>query len=113
MPIGVREQTIYLHDMPATAWQLLWWLICNMDEHQEIWGGWRIAATGDMKKHRQWIGKCAEACCEPLRRSRRERRDVGAATELRDHGQRLHRHPSIYQVASASTPIGIVYFTQG
>ena len=60
MPIGVREQAIYLHDMPATAWQLLWWLICNMDEHQEIWGGWRIAATGDMKKHRQWIGKCAE-----------------------------------------------------
>lgn len=60
MTIGIREQPIYRHDMPATAWQLLWWLICKMDEHQEIHGGWRIAATGDLKKHRQWIGKCAE-----------------------------------------------------
>jgi hypothetical protein len=58
--VGVKERPIYLHDMPAVAWALLWWLICKMDENCEIRGGWRIAAAGDMKKHRQWIGKCAE-----------------------------------------------------
>lgn len=60
MAIGVRERPIYRQDLPATAWQLLWWLICNMDEHGELRGGWRLAATRDIGCHRQWLGACAE-----------------------------------------------------
>ena len=60
MTVGIKDRVIYQHELPSVAWQLLWWLICKMDDKQEIRGGWRIAATGDLKKHRQWIGRCAE-----------------------------------------------------
>lgn len=60
MTVGVRQVAIYRHEMPSTAWQLLWWLICKMDENKEIRGGWRIAAAGAMKRDRIWIGRCAE-----------------------------------------------------
>ena len=60
MTIGVRQVAIYRHDLPSTAWQLLWWLICKMVENKEIKGGWRIAAAKDMKRDRIWIGKCSE-----------------------------------------------------
>jgi len=50
--------------MPSVAWMLLWWMICKMDDKCELRGGWRIAAAGELKKHRQWIGKCAEILME-------------------------------------------------
>lgn len=60
MPVGVKQVAIYSHTLPAAAWRLLWWMICKMDEKGEIRGGWRIAAAGDMKCDRIWVGRCAE-----------------------------------------------------
>lgn len=51
---------IYMHEMPSAAWQLLWWMIASMDDHQEIREGWRIAAARAMNKDRTWIQKCAQ-----------------------------------------------------
>lgn len=51
---------IYLQEMPGTCWQLLWWMISEMDENKEVRGGWRIAAARALKKDRTWIQKCAE-----------------------------------------------------
>jgi aromatic ring-cleaving dioxygenase len=62
--VGVHVPPIYTHKMPATAWQLLWWLICNMDDKQEIRGGWRIAAARDMQQDRIWMGRCANQLIE-------------------------------------------------
>jgi hypothetical protein len=51
---------IYRLDLTAAAWRLLWWLISNMDEKQEVHGGWRARAAREMGKDRIWIGHCAE-----------------------------------------------------
>ena len=60
MAIGVKQVPIYAHTLPAAAWRLLWWMICRMDENAEIRGGWRIAAAGELKCDRIWVGRCAE-----------------------------------------------------
>lgn len=63
-PVGVpvRNVTvpIWKHEMPSTAWQLLWLLICRMDEEGYIRGGWRNHAAVRLKRDRQWVGRCAE-----------------------------------------------------
>jgi hypothetical protein len=64
MAIGVKDRPIFNHELPSVAWRLLWWLICNMDEHCELRGGWRSAAVRDMKVNRQWLGVCAEKLVE-------------------------------------------------
>lgn len=51
---------IYLQEMPGTAWQLLWWMICVMDANAELRGGWRVAASRALKREKTWIGRCAE-----------------------------------------------------
>lgn len=58
--VGLKQPPIYMHEMPATAWQLLWWMICRMDEKQEVRGGWRIEAARALKRDRIWISRCAE-----------------------------------------------------
>lgn len=62
-PLGTRTDTnrpIWQYDMPSAAWQLLWWLICKMDENGEVKGGWRRWAAGNLKMHEQWVGRCAQ-----------------------------------------------------
>lgn len=57
---GHLPTPIYKYEMPGTAWQLLWWLICTMDGKCEIRGGWRTNAARALKRDRLWISKCAE-----------------------------------------------------
>jgi hypothetical protein len=56
----VKPIPIYCIDMPGTAWALLWWMICRMDVHGEIKGGWRAAAAREMRRHPRWINRCGE-----------------------------------------------------
>jgi len=58
-PILRKQVPIYAHDLPSTAWQLLWWMIAKMDEHGELRGGWRSSSARALKRHRIWIGECA------------------------------------------------------
>lgn len=58
--IEVQPEAIYRMNMPAASWQLLWWLICRMDDRCEVHGGWRVAAARDFSKDRIWVGRCAE-----------------------------------------------------
>ena len=60
MAVGSKVRPIWTLDMPGTAWQLLWWMICRMDENGEIRAGWRVEAAGALHRHRIWIGKSAE-----------------------------------------------------
>lgn len=60
----MSAKAIYLVEMPSTAWQLLWWLISQMDDKCEVRDGWRIAAARALKKDRTWIQKCAEVLQE-------------------------------------------------
>lgn len=55
---------IYRHELPALAWQLLWWLCVRMDEHGEVRGGWRTQAAKDIGKHRIWLSRCAAKLTE-------------------------------------------------
>jgi len=60
MAIGIAPKPIYRQSMPATCWQLLWWLICEMDGENLVRGGWRTRAAKAMKKDRIWVGRAAE-----------------------------------------------------
>lgn len=50
---------VYRHTLPASAWQLLWWLVTHMDENGKVTGGWRSAAARDIGRHRVWIMRCS------------------------------------------------------
>lgn len=52
-------EPIYRIDMAAVAWQLLWWMLCEMDEKQLVRGGWRSRAAKAMGRERAWVGRCA------------------------------------------------------
>jgi hypothetical protein len=51
-------EPIYLRRMSPAAWQLLWWLISEMDRNCEIRKGWRNEAARKMKKDRFWLRRC-------------------------------------------------------
>ena len=52
MAIGIPAKPIYRIELPGGAWQLLWWLICEMDDKCMVRRGWRVRAARDMKHHR-------------------------------------------------------------
>jgi hypothetical protein len=59
--VGVKVPPIYLIELPGTAWQLLWWLICVMDESQTVAGAWRTRAARELGRDRAWVHQCSEA----------------------------------------------------
>ncbi len=58
--VGVECKPIYLVEMPGASWQLLWYLICAMDENQTVNGGWRTRAAEAMGRNRIWVGHSAQ-----------------------------------------------------
>ena len=64
MTIGVRQKPVWRHELPSTAWQLLWWMICVMDDKQELRGGWRIAAARALHRDRIWVAHCGGVLVE-------------------------------------------------
>lgn len=50
--------------MPGTAFQLLWWLICAMDERQVVRGAWRTRAAREMQRDRIRVSRCAKILSE-------------------------------------------------
>lgn len=56
----MKHKAIYTYNMTGVCWQLLWWLIVNMDEDAKVYGGWRQAAAKDIGRDRVWIGRCAK-----------------------------------------------------
>lgn len=56
MTVGIETKPIFSHQMPGAAWQLLWWLICRMDDNCVVDGGWRTRACEEMGVERGHIG---------------------------------------------------------
>lgn len=54
------DKPIFQHHLTPTAWRLLWWLLCQMDEDSELalWG-WRQRAAEELTTERTWATKCA------------------------------------------------------
>jgi len=57
---GLKPKPIYLVTMAPVAWQLLWWLIANMDQSCLIIGSWRAHAARDLGRHANWIARCGQ-----------------------------------------------------
>lgn len=52
MAVGVVDKPIFLHELSGVSWQLLWWLICKMDDACEVHGGWRVRAAIELGRDR-------------------------------------------------------------
>ena len=59
MPAVPVAMKIYDHDLPPTAWRMLWWLLCNMDDDGDIQGRWKHKASEELGIHRVWANDCA------------------------------------------------------
>jgi hypothetical protein len=58
--VSGATRPIYLIELPGTAWQLLWWLICVMDERRIVEGAWRTRAAADLHRDRPWVHLCSD-----------------------------------------------------
>lgn len=59
MTVGVETKPIYQIEMQGVAWQLLWFLICTMNDDCTVDGGWRSKASESMGRDRQTVGIAA------------------------------------------------------
>lgn len=59
--VGRQRTPVYRHELSAGAWQVLWWLLCNIDEQARVRRGWKSEAARQMGRHHTWVHRNVNA----------------------------------------------------